>query len=361
MSWKSALTLCICFFAILSTGCGDNTSENNNDNNTPITFEEYAKQAPTILVESMCDSVFSCPEKQSLETMLVVGRFKNKADCVAQLPGQIWGQQELLATERKSIAAGRTEFNAEQAKKCIATVKNNSTQCNSFDYLLTNPPAECEAIFTPKIEENAPCASNNECITNNCVHGNQNECFGRCAPAIVPIKEGQECNITGCEPGLHCIAKSTTDDQHICIKEGSRKLGERCSNSQHVCEGNLTCNSKDVCAERPPILKNGESCEVTKTICAPGLACTNLKADATGTCAPPKSIDDPCINAIECQVDLYCTGTAAAPGKCATKKNAGEACTKSNQCQPTLSCDFDATKTCIAEKKDDKTCEIPTK
>lgn len=370
MSWKSALALGLCAFTIIATACGSdetNTANNTaNNTTTPITADEYLTQFPDLLIESICNAVFSCPEKQPTTFLQSVGRFATKADCVANLASTLWIGGTKFKTEHEALEAGRIEFDSQRATQCITDLKKDLTQCNSVEKLLSSTPVYCANVFIPTLQENSPCNARNQCISNICMPTPHGECFGRCAPAIELAKEGEVCNNKPCDDNLACVLKPEGSTiQRYCTRPGSIKKGEFCDFHNSACAENLTCTREFACTDRAPLANSGEHCDNNTIACTPGLTCIDLKLDpsadtdiATGTCGLPKPAGALCHMTTECQPGLYCSGSLHFPGTCTAPRTVDQICEGDPECAHPLVCDRYSGR--CATPAPTPTCEIPT-
>ncbi len=402
MSWKSALTLCLFIFTIISIGCENEDKTNNNLNNhdtenhdtgnsdtdsgnsdtgnsdtgnsdtdsgntplTPITLDEYLTQAPALITEFMCESVYTCPEKHPLTFLNHYGRFAGKTECIAEVPSSLWGDDGYLPSDREATDAGRLEFDPQQAAECIAFITVEMKRCQSVDEFMLSMHNVCKKSFIPKVTENKPCQQSHECISDRCSFENTSECFGRCALAVEPLQEGESCSsfgqVNSCAPGLYCISNATGDStDRYCTAPHTRQKGEQCYGIQNICSGNMICTLGDyVCDERTPLAKSGEPCDALN-ICKSGLACVSADplVPLITTCAVIKTAGQPCTTHNICSSNLYCSGDT---GKCTAPKPAGQPCQEHFECMSPLFCDSDANNTCASyETGGIDRCDVPT-
>ena len=340
----------------------NNTNPNNTNpnNNSPLTFEIFAKQSQKLITEYICEGVYECPEKQPLIIFAGMGRFADKEECIAQLANELW-DGDRYQSERKSLGAGRLEFDPAAAKECLNALIEDAKVCGPFGEHTEGPLRRCEVVLVPKVEKGDACMKEMDCVSRNCDFS-ESACYGRCGEPIKKHLEGEACFESNCAIGLFCVAAKEANGNQTCIQPKSRKIGEPCSRYYAVCEDNHVCNADHVCGKKPALASAGQACDMTSLPCKPGLVCADVEFDTenytvTGTCAPPRDIGGDCTLDVECKVGLHCDGSYEELGKCRAPKSAGQECNASVECEGRLICD-DESYECAESTY---VCELPAK
>lgn len=240
-----------------------------------------------------------------------------KSDMIAQL-----GESPADA-----VAAGRMEYNADEAGKCIAGVEN--LDCLA-DTVSDATLAACFAAMKGKVAEGQPCFAVFECEHGACPAIAEDACPTVC-PAVA--QAGDTCSLIA---GPYCDARAGLKcSGGSCITPGGLDAS---------CKDNYGCKSGFVCWSATnkciPLRGEGEGC-ATDASCAPGLYCI-AEGDEGGICEPRIKEGGPCsTNAeennaafrfVQCADGLLCKGAGLQndgtpiAGTCQRPSSEGEAC-----------------------------------
>lgn len=216
------------------------------------------------LIEAQCKFIYGCCnpyERQGTSS------HDSQAECVAESKKSDDVTEQLQA----SAAAGRIDWNAQQAAACFQPVLDAVNQCDAGAFFEARSQADCDvtALVVGKIPDGEPCYEDYECATPNssCTREENEEetgqvvtFLGKCVP---PKKAGEGCSFgDACEEGTYCSGS-------VCTLYA--KVGESCANQ--VCVEGATCTADDICT----ILK------------AAGEACTSDSECTSGDCEQPPS------------------------------------------------------------------------
>jgi hypothetical protein len=220
----------------------------------------------------------------------------------------------------KAIKAGRSQFDAGQAQKCLDGL--NAAPC---ERLSPEVRQACLNAVKGTVAPGGQCNWLYECASGLCSPQQPGACPATC---IAPVAEGGTCpgkNGAGCDDraGLRCIAS-------VCSKLHS--AGSPCT-FDGDCAPAYFCAATGLCAVRG---NEQASCGADGE-CATGLYCQLI--DAGGLCRKKVAQGKPCgedsahVISVEsqCADGLLCKGfsatkTSLTPGVCSTPADVGGAC-----------------------------------
>lgn len=372
---KKQLTALLCTSLLCFSAC---TDDNNDSSNTKSydKAEDVYTEAGLILAEGFCKQVFECPEVAGYYSVLALGRYANKADCIKGVGS--FEQPENIA----AVNAGRIKYNKANAAVCIATVRKSFIEDACKVNQRNDEPPECEQIFTGTVADGGKCNGSDECSGDlRCDKSNQDTCYGTCKPntrecgdaqcdnntqycdnsamppKCEPLKKaGEMCDFNaGCEKGYDCISDENFMNG-TCVAEYSVAEGGRCNYDANCKEGLECDNDADKCVKPSNSLKLIEKdaeCDIQDetAACKPGTTCQDLNLmTGKGKCGTPVAKGGDCLQTFACAPNLFCKDANPAmmvKGKCSDLLADGETCQFSSDCK-SGDCD-DQTNKCVTE------------
>lgn len=293
------------------------------------------------------DSVASAELDARCTHEVKCGLFTDHAACMA------FFAQAADPSPGAAVDAHRTKFDASAASTCVAAIENASCDASARDTRL--PPDACNQVFVGLGKSGAPCASNDECTSGNCVVPACGAacCKGTCGAPIPIPPVGQMCT-DNCGPDAVC------NDNSLCVAlaapGGSCAESDECTYG-YGCTGTIG-HPTGTCTKLPGIgsgCPDGDCGDVgavcnTQLVCAkaglPGDPCTSAndcspyyQCDSTGKCAAYPTRGMPCTSL--CSDGSWCNRAAGTPGTCDAPKPTGMPCVANRECE-TLFCDTSA-------------------
>lgn len=356
------LLLIVLLAGLLS--CGSDAAKDKSPNE--IGFEDFQKQAIQALATLSCKQAFECPKFQDPPFVVQMSRAGTQENCVAKY-GAVRPLNEAFVDQKLGIAAGRMEFNAANAARCLTVLETLGNDCQNMDDINQQIASVCgsssgEGPFVGLRTPGQPCLSGDECTSGRCDRGNDSTCYGTCEPRVTPAGAGESCEAAECAPELLCVIEMEGSDAHyVCEPRHALKSGDTChSNSARCPAGHLCSIEDDTCVAAQPGAGEGEECDLGLSICRPGMVCVTDTLDSPttlGTCVRPTLRGEPCAFMFQCELGLYCTEMMAS-GTCEPQKTEGAACSGlPGECAVGLQCD-NVTQKCKAGANK-AACEVP--
>lgn len=351
----------------MMAACGPDDDDNNEDN-TPLTSDQFMTRASDAIIDAQCKSIFQCPEQLDI-AIRVLGRFKDVADCKASFSRL----GSLKEDYNDGLEDGRIKYDASLAQACLTKVEAmaNASICLSevFEEEDLEELPECEQLFVGQVADGGSCLNDNECSGDlKCNFESGETCYGVCkADPCDACTDAQYCDELGDTPvckDRDALGAECTYFQATCVKGASCFFGEadtgKCIADKSIdddeeCDEDAQCKS-GLCSEftcsppsTPPMLgAAGDECN-DFLWCQPGLSCQGLIADTDmGTCKTLATKDEDCDFSEQCEFELQCQGaTETTKGKCSERLPDGQDCTYSDDCKSNI-CDEDTNK-CVSD------------
>ncbi len=158
-----------------------------------ISFENY----PAAVRDADCKLLVKCHEIESLDAC-------RKANIGLDI--------HISASVQAIIDMGKAKFDGVKAKQCLDAIANES--CDLTSQSARVQPAACRELAGGTVHADGACASDLECISQNCNVPTCNMacCQGTCVGDTKPgdAKLGESCMINTCVAGTHCDSQTTT-------------------------------------------------------------------------------------------------------------------------------------------------------
>lgn len=266
---------------IVALGCGTDTNGGRSSDNQTSSGASPQSDPITEIAQMVCDTIFSCcdatEQGQASKYLGLEPAPKTTAECVGSYKEHLVGLKE-------SIAAGRLEYDANQASACFAKLNG---RCDLYPTTLFFPgllfledPA-CEMVLGGKVADGGDCYVDIECAQAGSACFNAAEPnFGKCAPLR---KENEPCS-----PNSDCATGLVCSFANICIKPLAD--GVACEFDSECVSEYCDRNGSGVCEAKKAI---GEVC--TSTACIDGWCHPD-----TNVCTAKKADGEPCTYAAEC-------------------------------------------------------------
>jgi hypothetical protein len=262
-----------------------------------------------------------------------------------------------------AIAAGLVVFDAEQAKKCLATPQEDFCEGNNFWIL-----GDCHGVFRGAVPNGGKCFSIyfietvNECQSGACVGHSLGSCTpGTCTPylaeAAICRGDGGAAIEPNCAPGFHC------DHHDRCVKDGDP--GAPCVDTGDLCRNAYPLTA---CG---PLADGGTGAECTRPR-AGGAPCEANGVNLSIVCRSGTCTEGTCVDTIDagtlcglsinrCPVGQVCISSLTDPAVCGAPLAAGAPCiVGSPVCIPDYACTaHDGGATCDPLPKTGESCDGP--
>ena len=306
-----------------------------------------AEDIDVALHELMCEIVWNCPNRDTMELGIILhNRFESLDACRQVRPIPPFAYQARVPVLQAFIAHGTIQYDPDVAAECIDGMYDGFC-----DMTAPSRPEVCDQMFAGTLTEGEACSIHEECQTGlQCE--TTSECSGTCQPRAftlcggVECRDDEYCESNACVPRKddgeacantsECSEDSSCDDSlgtATCVADFSREGGEACA-STSACVPDYICVS-NLCAKLS-FVGDGETCALTSSpprVCEPGLTCQDMGTDGLGTCAPPLTAGAPCESYWQCEAELYCDAPSPGdPEQCLSRWANGSSCTSNQQC-----------------------------
>lgn len=277
-----------------------------------------------------------------------------------------------LAAEAAAIKDARATFNGGSARTCLEDLADRS--CETFSTVLTS--GACADAVQGSVGDGQMCFNSLECVaTHFC--DRVNTCPGTCVQkkgmgemanesaecqdglaidgetgtCLAPVAVGNTCSSGGFGPSKTCVEGAyCSETTGLCAAKGD--AGDSCM-TELECLSPLACRAGK-CATLGVV---GEACTYSPVEpCRLDLQCDAPAFDQAGTCQVKKSAGASCIEQVQCEAGLFCTGMSM-PQTCTAPKALGAACEPFmiGECADDAYCDS-TTMECTARKAIGEAC-----
>jgi len=317
------LGLVVCWVGLSACGTADEVSR-----------EDFGEQ----VVQALCARATRC------------GAYASASDCEQDLRAQGYDVYLGLGTRYDdALASGQLHYDAEQAARCVETIREDDCQLPFLPERVMRDGAEYHPACRLFVARTAArsCEQHHECGEQAyCGVSVSSECTRSCQPR--GLQGEPAVGPHACAPGLRYteltgICERPVGENEDCLKAGEPEQAALF----RPCEEGLTCtNVSRLHATCQRHGKEGNACETTDPFaCGPFLACIE------GQCTPftrrgeactahglvdTLDVEDVYVN--ECQRDLFCDADVGTRGECIPRRQSQQECRASEECAAGLLC-----------------------
>ena len=326
-------------------GGGMEGPDGSDGGGTTTAAGQFVQKRNALKAKFVCATGWTCPRLTLRAFKLSLQRarnFSSESACKQKLPDISFSDSD-RSDLRQDVQAGRVDFDAQQAQRCLDAWQSwlDGDACRTYTQQISQldgatlsvSPDACSGIFSGSGAEGAPCLSDEACQKGSSCYLTDELCLGECS------EDSSDGNQKDFDPGDSCpqarrlcpnsdgttliCAPSDSSSEGTCIEPFSRGTGQKCgSRGFGICKPALNCR-EGTCRESQ-LASKGDTCE--NRGCKPGLGCYQKEVGEPLKCRSIPGKGDDC--SLNCKPGLYC----AEDDTCKTKAGEGKTCETEDQC-----------------------------
>ncbi len=158
-----------------------NGVDQGNGDAGPVEQEELIAALEASSARVLCDVIFECPSQLDAESLSAATRFKDEAECDANILG-VFGL-DVSGDLKHALESGRQRFEPSKAQACVDAIEGYLATRDACDGLEGFEPPECIGVFEGAVELGGGCVESGDCAGDAKCATAEDACYGTCEPS----------------------------------------------------------------------------------------------------------------------------------------------------------------------------------